>query len=395
MPCKQARDAATAADAKLGKNPLDMGADGRNLDLLARIFGLLSEDLSERDVREAVGHHLLELLEADHYASFVWQDATGRFEKAVYLNMDPDNIAAYDRYYQQHDPITSKLQARREATLVTQVMPQRDLMRTEFFNDFLARDGLHWGVNAYSFVDGRNIGDVRIWRGRRRENFDGHTLELLRLIEPAFTGALALPQNFPKAEGSIWCMPRVNSSTATVELKAGSLLRAGTSCAELAAALAEAGQECPLDPRDPAATVAGTLAAGLSGLRRLGDFLIFVAVHDAGRHDLSNAIGPRIATFGDRADRDVPIGDHPGQPVVLTADRQCADAEVLHLAGRIGHGAVDAVGEEGGVHDLRVVHDVLLLTMGAEATRERSGGLVQEVNLPSTETELGRGRARA
>ena len=135
--------------------------------VLARIFGLLSEDLSERDVREAVGHHLLELLEADYYASFVWQDSTGRFEKAVYLNMDPANIAAYDRYYQQHDPITSKLQARREATLVTQVMPQRDLMRTEFFNDFLARDGLHWGVNAYSYVGGHNIGDVRIWRGRR------------------------------------------------------------------------------------------------------------------------------------------------------------------------------------------------------------------------------------
>src|SRR5205085_7325263 len=37
-----------------------------------------------------------------------------------------------------------------------------------------------------------------------------------------------------------------------------------------AAALAEVGQECPLDPRDPAATVGGTLAAGLSGLRRLG-----------------------------------------------------------------------------------------------------------------------------
>src|SRR5207237_3616685 len=159
--------------------------------LLSRIFGLLSEDLSERDVREAVGHHLLELLEADHYASFVWQDATGRFEKAVYLNMDPNNVAAYDSYYQDHDPITSKLQARREGTLGTQVMPQRDLMRTEFFNDFLARDGLHWGVNAYSFVGGRNIGDVRIWRGRHRDNFDGHTLELLRLIEPAFTGALA------------------------------------------------------------------------------------------------------------------------------------------------------------------------------------------------------------
>ena len=159
--------------------------------VLARIFGLLSEDMAERDVREAVGDHLLELLQADYYASFVWDEASRTFGRAVFLNMDPKNLANYDAYYQHHDPITFKLQARREATLVTQVMPQRELVRTEFFNDFLARDGLHWGVNAYSFVGDRNIGDVRIWRGRRRENFDAHTLDLLRLIEPAFTGALA------------------------------------------------------------------------------------------------------------------------------------------------------------------------------------------------------------
>lgn len=158
--------------------------------VLARIFGLLSEDLGEREVREAVGHHLLELLQADYYASFVWQDASKRFDQAVFLNMDPKNLANYDLYYQYHDPITFKLQARRVPTLVTQVMAQRQLMHTEFFNDFLARDGLHWGVNAYSYVSEHNIGDVRIWRACRRENFDAHTLELLGLIEPAFTGAL-------------------------------------------------------------------------------------------------------------------------------------------------------------------------------------------------------------
>jgi DNA-binding CsgD family transcriptional regulator len=159
--------------------------------VLSRIFGLLSEDLSEHDVREAVGRELLELLQADYYASYVWQEESGCFDKAAFLNMDPKNLAAYEAYFQYHDPITFKLQARREATLVTEVMPQRGLMRTEFFNDFLARDGLYWGVNAYSYVGDRNIGDVRIWRSRKRENFDAHTLELLRLIEPAFTGALA------------------------------------------------------------------------------------------------------------------------------------------------------------------------------------------------------------
>jgi len=43
---------------------------------------------------------------------------------------------------------------------------------------------------------------------------------------------------------------------------------AGTSFGELDAALAEHGQECPLDPRTPAATIGGILACGLSGWRR-------------------------------------------------------------------------------------------------------------------------------
>lgn len=44
---------------------------------------------------------------------------------------------------------------------------------------------------------------------------------------------------------------------------------AGTTVADLAAVLGEAGQECPLDARSPGATVGGVLATGLSGHRRL------------------------------------------------------------------------------------------------------------------------------
>lgn len=157
---------------------------------LSRIFGLLAEDMAEREVRERVGYGLLDLLRADYFASFVWDDDKRHFDGRVTLNMNEDTLRTYDEYYQFHDPITFELQARRVPTLVTQVLPQHELMRTEFFNDFLARDGLHWGVNAYSYAEGRNIGDLRIWRGRARDNFDAHTLDLLRLIEPAFTGAL-------------------------------------------------------------------------------------------------------------------------------------------------------------------------------------------------------------
>ena len=157
---------------------------------LSSLFGLLAEDMAEREVRERVGFELLDLLRADYFASFVWDEAAHRFDGRVTINIDDETSRNYEAYYQFHDPITFELQARRVPTLVTQVMPQRELMRTEFFNDFLARDGLHWGVNVYSYVDGRNIGDLRIWRGKRRDNFDEHTLDMLNLIEPAFTSAL-------------------------------------------------------------------------------------------------------------------------------------------------------------------------------------------------------------
>ena len=46
-------------------------------------------------------------------------------------------------------------------------------------------------------------------------------------------------------------------------------LGAGTTVAELDAVVGAAGQDCPVDARDPAATVGGVLAVGLSGSRRL------------------------------------------------------------------------------------------------------------------------------
>lgn len=183
---------------------------------LSRLFGLLAEDIGEREVRERIGHHLLELLSADYYASFVWDTPSRSFGDGVWINMNPDTMATYDAYYQYNDPITFKLQARREPTLVNQIMPQRDLMRTEFFNDFLARDGLHWGVNVFSYTGQRNIGDLRIWRDRRRENFDLRTLDLLRLVEPAFTGALmraGSAQALPDPSGGPRLSPREHEVT--------------------------------------------------------------------------------------------------------------------------------------------------------------------------------------
>jgi DNA-binding CsgD family transcriptional regulator len=158
--------------------------------VLSRLMMTLAEPHGEAESRERVGAQLLELLQADYYASYVWNPAHNVFDSRVALNISDDNLRTYEIYYQHHDPITSQMQRRRGPVLVEQVMPQAELVRTEFFNDFLWRDGLYWGVNLYAWDGAANNGDMRIWRSRRRERFGSETLDLLELIKPAFVAAL-------------------------------------------------------------------------------------------------------------------------------------------------------------------------------------------------------------
>jgi len=162
---------------------------------LSRVIQTLAEPYGEAQVRELVGHQLLELLDADYYASYVWNDSLQRFAGRVALHMDDANLGCYENYYQFRDPITPQMQTMRIPVLVEEIMPQAELIRTEFFNDFLARDGLYWGVNMYAWEGHRSLGDLRIWRNRRRERFDNDTLELLNLIKPAFGAALSRARN--------------------------------------------------------------------------------------------------------------------------------------------------------------------------------------------------------
>ena len=158
---------------------------------LRGVFTLLARDeCGEREIRERLGHALLGLLRADQFASFVWDAERGGFGSRGAINMAPANLDTYAQWHQHHDPITFVLQSRRRATRVTEVMPQRELMRTPFFNDFLARDGLHWGLNLHTFDGERALGDLRIWRRKERGDFGARETLMLDLIEPAFAGAL-------------------------------------------------------------------------------------------------------------------------------------------------------------------------------------------------------------
>ncbi|MBR9652573.1 response regulator transcription factor [Thalassobius aquimarinus] len=141
-------------------------------------------------MRQRVGTKLLELLKADYFASYIWDEDRQEFVSCVQINMSDDNLRSYESYFQFRDPITPTLQKRRKATPVSEIMRHDKLVRTEFYNDFLAQDGLCFGLNFFAYDRGDNIGDLRIWRGADREDFSQRDAEIVDAIGPSLVNAL-------------------------------------------------------------------------------------------------------------------------------------------------------------------------------------------------------------
>jgi DNA-binding CsgD family transcriptional regulator len=142
-------------------------------------------------LREQLALPMLDLLGADTYVSMVWNGDAQRFERFTALNIAADTLSSWDEYYRFVDPLTFPMMERRRPTVATQILRQHELARTEFFNDFLQRERMHWGINVYFYERDECIGDFRIWRHRHRGNFQSADIEVLRLVEPAITAALA------------------------------------------------------------------------------------------------------------------------------------------------------------------------------------------------------------
>lgn len=136
------------------------------MSLVAKIMQAFAESHHEHEIREIVGDLVMQLLQAQFYASFVWLPESESFGHPVQINMDPANIKQYETYFQFNDPITPLMKRYEVAVRATDVLKHEALRKTEFFNDFLHKDGLYWGVNLYAWHQGSNLGDMRIWRDR-------------------------------------------------------------------------------------------------------------------------------------------------------------------------------------------------------------------------------------
>jgi DNA-binding CsgD family transcriptional regulator len=169
---------------------------GDELRLFGDIVARLERLGPELDARTLIFADVMRLLRGDFGASYVWDPRQKRFDEALSFNMAPGNLRRYEDWYQFRDPMTFQLRARRRATLVDEVISHEELERTEFYNDFLARDGLHHGINMFIFDGARDLGDLRIWRGRGRPDFGERDTGILDALEPHLRRALICSRRY-------------------------------------------------------------------------------------------------------------------------------------------------------------------------------------------------------
>lgn len=161
-----------------------MGLTAKTYKKVLNIIEVMHDHVDLHTMRRSIAKPLLNLLNADYFASFYWDSISKKYGNGVYLNMDDSNIENYYSYYQFNDPITSRLAQRQLATSVSQIMPHNALKKTEFFNDFLLTDGLFYGINLHLHHHGENIGDFRIWRKRGKCDFENEECQILDLLKP-------------------------------------------------------------------------------------------------------------------------------------------------------------------------------------------------------------------
>ncbi|MBT9385441.1 helix-turn-helix transcriptional regulator [Pseudooceanicola sp. CBS1P-1] len=144
-----------------------------------------------QNIREAVFPQIIALVEADFAASYRWNNRKRISEDGLYHNMYETAGRDHDGYFQFRDPITMRMRAAGRAASVDEVIDRKALEASEFWNGFLQRDGLHFGMNIFLFDGAEDLGDFRLWRSRDHGPFAEAQVTLLEALRPHLGRALS------------------------------------------------------------------------------------------------------------------------------------------------------------------------------------------------------------
>jgi len=110
--------------------------------------------------------------------------------------IDPSDLEAYADYYVNRDVFVSAGAALRAGTIFisSQYVPNHILERTEFYNDFLLQQDVHYFLSPILRAAADGLWTAPVLRRKRRGDFDAEEIRLAEQLAPHFRRALQIQQ---------------------------------------------------------------------------------------------------------------------------------------------------------------------------------------------------------
>ncbi|MBS0332451.1 MAG: hypothetical protein JSS35_06760 [Proteobacteria bacterium] len=134
--------------------------------------------------------------------ALVWQDQRSRQGVALSTRLEP---GVFDTYFAQfarrhpsqrwqHDPRARARYFTPRIVADDDALPKAQLMRTDFYNDFMRPHGLHSVLRLGLASGGEDVAMLVISRPEGKPRFEGEALEIARRLHPHVTRAFGLAQ---------------------------------------------------------------------------------------------------------------------------------------------------------------------------------------------------------
>ncbi len=137
---------------------------------------------------------LEELQKAFHanILTFFLADSRSRLSSPVLKDGDPGICQRYLDYYYQFDPMSpwKGIEVGRGVLRYNDIIPYSQFMRTEYYNDFLAPQPIHFGMFLYLSSPKELLGRISVFRPKGCENFTEREVMIAKLFVPYLSFAL-------------------------------------------------------------------------------------------------------------------------------------------------------------------------------------------------------------
>jgi DNA-binding CsgD family transcriptional regulator/PAS domain-containing protein len=169
-----------------------------NPDCLSNLLGLLYDAASDSTMWEAFLRELARASEAQSAAVVLHDRGNSDHTVARAYGLDPNFVGLYSNYYGKIDLWAkrfvelSKLERKSWCGAGEQLCPHDELVRTEYYNDFLAPQDLPHAMFGTISHNEDATASVSVYRSSRAGPFSTSRVDLLRFLEPHITRAFRL-----------------------------------------------------------------------------------------------------------------------------------------------------------------------------------------------------------